>query len=69
MTVQSGCPGIAGVLVPNNQPWRNAFRSCPETRDASAMKSSVDAERPRNFVTHARSMARNAGSPIYWRRA
>jgi hypothetical protein len=46
VTFQFGCPGIGGVVVPYSQDRKNAVRSCPDTREASAMKSSVDADRP-----------------------
>ena len=43
-TFQSGWPGIGGVLVPYSQSRRNPVRLRPETCEASAMKSSVDAD-------------------------
>ena len=46
-TVQSGCPGIGGVVVPYTQSRMNAGTSLrPEISAARAMKSSVLADRP-----------------------
>jgi len=69
VTVQSGWPGIGGVLVPYSQACRNdASRRC-ESFDASAMKSAVETDFPALRLTHARSIFSNVALPAFWRSA
>jgi hypothetical protein len=57
--VQSGWPGIAGVLVPYSQPRRNAVRLRPVERFTNAVQSSVVTDRPAYRCAHSRCRARH----------
>jgi len=69
VVVQSGWPGIGGVFAPYSQSFRNDRRSWPETRDARAMKSCVEADLPRYLATQARSRRSKLLTPIFCRSA